>query len=395
MQMTIASKMELDDSEVLTYHRQILLPEVGTWGQLRLKSASVLVIGAGGLGCPVLLYLTAAGIGKLGIVDGDKVERSNLHRQILFGEADIGKAKAEVAAAKLHLMNSKVLIDTYAFNLTKDNAMEIFDAYDVVVDCTDNFSSRYLINDASYLKGIPNVYGSVYQFEGQVSVFNVPLASGGRGPNYRDLCPEPPAPGQIPSCAEGGVLGVMPGLIGTIQATEVIKLILGEGDLLTGKILLVNGLNMQIKTIRFGHDLENPLSGKHQKIRELLDYDLFCGVHQANIQQSINQMVREITVHDLKAMKDNNEDFQLIDVREPYEQEIAEIGGELIPLGNLQAEFDKIDRSKTVVIHCRSGARSANAVQFLQEAHGFENLFNLAGGILAWSDQIDPTVPKY
>lgn len=385
-----------NQEELQAYGRQIILPEVGVAGQYLLKSASVLVIGAGGLGCPVLAYLAAGGVGKIGIVDGDRIERSNLHRQVIYGEKDIGSNKAEVATEKLKEMYSNADFIPYAMAINRENAYEIMRPYDILVDCSDNFPTRYLVNDAAYFLQKPCVYASVYRFEGQISIFNALTNDGNRSPNYRDMYPDPPAPGQIPDCSEGGVLGVLPGIIGSIQGMEVFKLILGIGNALIGKMLLFNGLEMQSRVIRYGHDPNNPLSGVQKKITELIDYDLFCGVNNATQTTTIiNEMVKEVSVTDLKAMMDQGEDFQLIDVREPYEAEIAQIGGTLIPLGDIASKVDMIDSSKKVVIHCRSGARSGNAVRFLQEAHGFENLFNLAGGILAWSDQIDPTVPKY
>jgi molybdopterin/thiamine biosynthesis adenylyltransferase/rhodanese-related sulfurtransferase len=363
----------------------MVIPEFGLTGQQRLKGAKVLVIGAGGLGAPLLLYLAAAGVGTLGIVDFDCIEESNLQRQVLFTTADLGQPKAEVTAARLRALNPHCQVQVYAQRLGVENALALVQDYHIIADATDNFLTRYLINDACVLAGKPLVYGSIYRFEGQVSVFNVLQADGRRSPHYRDVFP---VPGAAPNCAESGVLGTLPGIIGTWQANEVIKLITGLGEPLTGKLLLFDALTNETRLIKYRHRPDTA------PVRALsLNPDLTCNITEPN--NLSEKIMKEVTVQELKALIDNNADFQLIDVREPHEYQIANLGGELIPLGQVDAQADKIARDKQVVVHCRSGARSGNAIQFLEQKYGLQNLFNLKGGILAWSDEIDPSVPKY
>lgn len=369
----------LSNEEHLRYQRHYVLPDFGTEGQLKLKNSSILVVGAGGLGSPVLLYLAAAGVGKIGIIDSDKLEVSNLQRQILFSSDDIGKSKALVASEKIKKLNPYIQVTPYNEKLSTSNALEIISNYDLIIDGTDNFATRYLINDACCLEGKPFIYGSIFRYEGQVAVFNFK-----RGPTYRDLFPEPPEPESVPSCETGGVLGVLPGIIGSIQANEAIKILAEIGEPLAGKLLIINSLNLESRIITI------PKISNAPKIEQLINYEQFCGVtNQSDV------MVKEITVSDLKAMMDAKEDFQLIDVREQHEFDIANLAGELIPLGTIPDASDKIATDKKVIIHCRSGARSAQAVEYLQQKLGTDNLYNLKGGILAWSDQIDPSLPKY
>jgi molybdopterin/thiamine biosynthesis adenylyltransferase/rhodanese-related sulfurtransferase len=366
--------------EQIRYSRHFVLPGFGEHGQRQLKKAGVLVVGAGGLGAPVLYYLAAAGVGRIGIADPDNVSLSNLQRQILFTTNDIGKNKALTAAERLADLNPHITIEPIPESVTVLNAIAIISRYDIVVDATDNFPARYLLNDACVLAGKPLVYGSVFRFEGQVAVFNV-----NGGPNYRDMYPAPPSPGSVPDCEEGGVLGVLPGVIGTLQANEVIKCICGSPDSLAGKLAILDLQSMDLQVIAV------PNQNQKEKIRNLIDYDEFCGLKP----KATATIMKEVTVLELKAMMDAKEDFQLIDVREPHEADICEIGGELIPQAEIPGNVDQISRTKKVVIHCRSGARSGNMVQWLEKNHGFTNLYNLKGGILAWSDQVDPSVSKY
>ncbi|MBY0434727.1 MAG: ThiF family adenylyltransferase, partial [Cyclobacteriaceae bacterium] len=360
--------------------RHFVLPGFGPEAQKKLKGASVLVVGAGGLGAPVLYYLATAGVGHIGIADADDVSLSNLQRQILFTENDLGKNKAQQAADRLRELNSDVTISVVAVRVDSKNALEIIKPYDVVVDATDNFPTRYLLNDACVLSQKPLIYGSVFRYEGQVAVFNH-LG----GPNYRDLYPVPPAPGAVPDCEQGGVLGVLPGVIGSLQANEVIKILTGIGDVLSGKLIVFDSLSAEMQTITIP-DKQSRIS-----IKNLIDYDEFCGVKK-DIQPIA---MKEVTVQELKQLKDSKADFQLIDVREPHEYDICNLEGELIPQSEIPHSVDKISRDKKVVIHCRSGARSGNMVTWLEKNHGFTNLYNLKGGILAWADQIDSSVPKY
>lgn len=386
--------IEFSKEELGHYSRHLTIPEFGMEGQKKLKAAKVLAVGTGGLGAPMLQYLAAAGVGTIGIVDFDKVEASNLHRQVLFGVSDIGRSKVEVTKERLLEINPHITVHTYETQLTSENALDILKGYDIVADGTDNFPTRYLINDASVMLDIPNVHGSIFQFEGQISVFNYVDEEGNRGPNYRDLFPEPPPPGLVPSCAEAGVLGVLPGIIGCLQASEVIKLITGIGDSLAGKLFLFDALSFKNRTVKVTKNAENPLTGENPTITELIDYQAFCGIpNQA--QEETEQDVPEVTVQEYKEWLTRGEDVQLIDVREPHEYEIAEIGGELMPLNTVLNNADEISRDKKVVVHCRSGKRSAKAIRQLRDKYGFKNLYNLKGGILAWSEEIDESVPQY
>ena len=385
-----ASLPELTTDDLSRYSRHLILPEVGMEGQQKLKAARVLCVGTGGLGSPLALYLTAAGIGTLGLVDFDVVDASNLQRQIIHSTWDIGRKKLDSAAEKLKALNPTVQIVKHDTMLSSANALDILKDYDIVADGTDNFPTRYLVNDACVLLGKPNVYGSIFRFEGQATVF----AYQG-GPCYRCLYPEPPPPGLVPSCAEGGVLGILPGLVGVIQATEAIKLILGNGEPLIGRLLLVDALNMRFRELKLRKNPDCPVCGTHPTVTKLIDYQQFCGIvpetpQEANVKNGIPQL----TVKELKRRIDAGEDVQLIDVREPYEYQIAHIGGKLIPQNDVPNRLAEIDRDREVVVHCRSGARSQRIAEFLQQA-GYSNVVNLAGGILAWSDEIDPSVQKY
>lgn len=376
---------ELTTRERKRYSRHLVLENFGEVQQLALRNARVLVIGAGGLGSPILLYLSAAGIGTIGIVDSDDLEESNLQRQVLFTMADIGKNKAISAANRLGELNPFVRYNVYPQRISSANALSIVREYDIVVDGSDNFETRYLMNDACVMLDKPYVYGSILQFEGQVAVFNLKKADGTWSSNYRDLFPEPPPPGTVQNCEQAGVLGVLPGVIGSMMANETIKIAAGIGLPLADKLLLFDSLSMDQRTIR----LRNTNSRKD--ITSLIDYDQFCGHKNTKHPNTM----KEIDVHDLEKMKQNNEDFQLIDVREAYERDIAEIGGELIPVKEIPNNVDKISRDKKVVIYCRSGARSGNVVKWLEENHKFDNVYNLKGGILAWSREIDPEVEQY
>lgn len=375
--------------ELARYNRHIIIPEFGLESQKKLKAAKVLVVGSGGLGSPVLLYLAAAGVGTLGIIDFDVVDDSNLQRQILFGVESIGVPKVEAARERLLALNPHINIQLYNEQLTSKNALEIIREYDVVADGTDNFPTRYLVNDACILTGKPNVYASIFQFEGQVSVFNYRNAIGEAGPNYRDLYPTPPPPGLVPSCAEGGVLGVLPGIIGSMQASEVIKVITGVGETLSGRFFIFDALNFETRTFKISRREDNPISGKNPTIKELIDYEQFCGM------KTVEKPIKEITVKDLYDWQVRGEKFQLIDVREPHEYDIVNLGGELIPLATVSANADRIDTDKKVVLHCKVGGRSAKAVRELEEKYGFDNLYNLKGGILAYIDEVKPELTKY
>jgi len=379
----------LSNEEVLRYSRHLILPDVGIDGQRKLKAGRILLIGAGGLGSPLALYLAAAGVGTLGLVDFDVVDVSNLQRQVLHGTKDVGRSKLESARERIHDVNPHVHVELYETRLTSANALDIIRDYDVVIDGTDNFATRYLTNDACVLLGKPNVYGSIFRFEGQASVFALE-----EGPCYRCLFPEPPPPGLVPSCAEGGVLGVLPGLVGTIQATEGIKLILGVGEPLVGRLLLVDALTMQFRTVKLRKDPNCPACGTHE-IRELIDYDQFCGVTpESHVTTSSNE-IPEITPSQLAERLRRGDDIDLIDVREPYELDIASIPNvHLIPLGTLGEALPTLDASRETVVICRTGARSGRAVRQLQAA-GFRNVYNLAGGIHRWADEVDPSLPKY
>ncbi len=381
--------------ELERYSRHLIIPEFNIKGQTKLKNAKVLVVGTGGLGSPLLQYLTAAGVGTIGIVDFDTVDESNLQRQVLFTVKDVGRPKVEVAKERLEMQNPYVTFKTYNTHLNSDNALDIIKGYDVVADGTDNFPTRYLVNDACVLLGKVNVYASIFRFDGQVTVFNYPIDNEERGPNYRDLYPEPPPPGLVPSCAEGGVLGVLPGILGSLQANEVIKVITGIGDPLVGRMFTFDALTFETRTFKFKKDKTNPLSGENPTIDGLIDYEQFCGMASEEVEPEKDETVKEITVQELKQLKDSGEDFQLVDVREDYEYDIANLEGELIPLGTLMENTEKIDRSKKVVVHCRSGVRSANAINALEQMHGYKNLYNLKGGILAYADEVDTNLAKY
>jgi molybdopterin/thiamine biosynthesis adenylyltransferase/rhodanese-related sulfurtransferase len=380
--------MSLSADELQRYARHLILPGVELAGQQRLKAARVLVIGAGGLGSPVALYLAAAGVGTLGLVDFDVVDVTNLQRQLLHGTRDVGRPKLDSARDRIHDVNPHVHVEPHATKLTSANALEIIGGYDIVVDGTDNFATRYLVNDACVLLGKPNVYGSIFRFEGQASVFSTP-----DGPCYRCLFPEPPPAGLVPSCAEGGVLGVLPGMIGTIQAAEALKLALGVGSSLAGRLLLVDALTMSIRTVTLRRDPACPACGT-RTITELIDYDAFCGAPSMAEEPDDDEVV-EITPRELAARLLEAADVDLIDVREPAEWSIAHLhGARLIPLGTLGAALGTLDRSREIIVMCRSGQRSASAARQLQAA-GFRKVKNLAGGILRWSDDVDPTVPRY
>jgi molybdopterin/thiamine biosynthesis adenylyltransferase/rhodanese-related sulfurtransferase len=382
------STPSLSPDELSRYSRHLIIPEVGMEGQLKLKSGKALVIGAGGLGSPLALYLAAAGVGTVGIVDFDTVELTNLQRQILHSTETLGRSKSDSARERLTALNPDVAVETYNMRLTSDNALDILRAYDVVVDGTDNFPTRYLVNDACVLLGKPNVYGSIFRFEGQASVFAVP-----GGPCYRCLYPEPPPPGTVPSCAEGGVLGVLPGVIGVIQATEVVKLLLGIGEPLVGRLLLYDALRMDFREFKVSQDPACPICGPNRTIHELIDYEGFCGV--APLPDTALPDGREIAPLQLKELLDRNLPIFLLDVREPHEWQICRISGAtLIPLGQLPSRTDELNAGKEIVVYCRSGERSGRAVEYLKKK-GFPRVRNLRGGILAWRDQVDHSIPKY
>src|SRR5579863_949983 len=380
----------LSNDEVLRYSRHLIMPEVGMEVQLKLKAAKVLCIGAGGLGSPLALYLAAAGVGTLGVVDFDVVDYTNLQRQVIHTTADVGRKKLDSAAETVKAINPFVQLRPFETRLTSENALEIFRDFDIIVDGTDNFPTRYLVNDACVLTGKPNVYGSIFRFEGQVSVFATQ-----DGPCYRCLYPEPPPPGLVPSCAEGGVLGILPGLVGVMQATEAIKLILGIGEPLIGRLLLIDALGMKFRELKLRKNPECPVCGEHPTVTKLIDYQQFCGIVPETAQESgMKNGIPQMTVKELKRRLDAGEDVQLIDVREPYEFQIAQIGGKLIPQNEVPQRLAEIDRNREVVVHCRSGARSQKIAEFLKQS-GYPQVSNLAGGILAWSEEIDPKVPKY
>src|SRR6184192_2047397 len=382
-----ASSVALSNEEILRYSRHLIMPEVGMEGQQRLKAARVLCIGAGGLGSPLLMYLAAAGVGTLGVVDFDVVDFTNLQRQIIHSTADVGRRKLDSAEETVRGINPFVNVEKFEERLTSANALALFRQFDVIVDGTDNFPTRYLVNDACVLTGKPNVYGSIFRFEGQASVFATK-----DGPCYRCLYPEPPPPGLVPSCAEGGVLGVLPGMIGIIQATEVIKLILGQGEPLIGRLLLVDALAMKFRELKLRKNPDCPACGTHPTVAKLIDYNEFCGIRGE--EKPVETGVPEVQVEELKRRLDAGEDIFVLDVREPHEYQICNINGYLIPLGDLPKRVHELDSSREIVAHCRSGVRSAKAVNFLRQA-GFKKVHNLAGGILAWADRVDPKMPKY
>src|ERR1035437_7509195 len=381
-------EVKLSKEEVQRYSRHLIMPEVGLDGQLKLKRARVLMIGACGLGAPLGLYLAAAGVVHLGLVDFDVVDSSNLQRQVTFTTADVGKPKSEAAKARLFALNPMIEIEAYETRLTSDNALELFRDYDIIADGTDNFPTRFLVNDACVLLGKPNVYGSIFRFEGQATVFGYP-----GGPCYRCLYPEPPPPGLVPSCAEGGGPGGLPGIVGAIQAMETIKLILGSGVPLVGRLLLFDALSMRFRELKLRKNPACPLCGEHRTITKLIDYEEFCGIRGEEA-SPMTDGVPEITPRELKARQDRGEDLFILDVREVHEYQICNLKGNLIPLGDLARRVNELDSSREMVVHCRSGKRSAEAIRFLQKA-GFKKLWNLKGGVLAWSDEVDPSMPKY
>jgi adenylyltransferase/sulfurtransferase len=383
-----ATDAALSNEEIARYSRHLILPEVGVEGQLKLKQAKVAMIGAGGLGSPLGLYLAAAGVGRIGVVDFDTVDASNLQRQIMHGTGDIGRKKLDSAADRMRGINPNIQIDKFDAGLTSDNALEILRDYDIVVDGTDNFPTRYLVNDACVLLKIPNVYGSIFRFEGQATVFAYQ-----DGPCYRCLYPEPPPPGLVPSCAEGGVLGILPGIIGLVQATEAVKIILGIGETLKGRLLLYDALGMRFRELKLRRDRECPVCGDHPTLTQLIDYQEFCGVKPVpNPIPAVDGVIDPVEV---KKKQDRGEKFLLLDVREPHEYQIARIpGSTLIPLGQLPARLGELDKNAEIVAHCKMGGRSQQAVD-LMKANGFSNVRNMTGGITAWSDKVDPTVPKY
>jgi adenylyltransferase/sulfurtransferase len=378
----------LTNDEILRYSRHLIMPEVGMEGQQKLKAAKVLCIGAGGLGSPLALYLAAAGVGTLGIVDFDVVDFTNLQRQIIHSTADVGRPKLESAAEKLKAINPYINLRAFNTRLSSENALDLFREFDIVADGTDNFPTRYLVNDACVLTGKPNVYGSIFRFEGQASVFATE-----QGPCYRCLYPEPPPPGLVPSCAEGGVLGILPGLVGVMQATEAIKLILGVGDPLIGRLLLIDALGMKFRELKLRKNPDCPACGRNRTITKLIDYNEFCGIRGEEAPVSTTG-IPTIQVEELKRRLDAGDNLFVLDVREPHEYQICNINGYLIPLGDLPKRVSELDSSREIVAHCRSGVRSGKAVEFLQQA-GFKKVHNLAGGILAWADRIDPKMPKY
>ena len=381
---------ELTTDDLSRYSRHLILPEVGMEGQRKLKAARVLCVGTGGLGSPLALYLAAAGIGTLGLVDFDVVDASNLQRQIIHSTKDIGRKKLDSAAEKLSALNPALNIVKHNTMLSSANAMDILKDYDIVADGTDNFPTRYLVNDACVLLNKPNAYGSIFRFEGQASVFATK-----DGPCYRCLYPEPPPPGLVPSCAEGGVLGILPGLVGVIQATEVIKLILGKGNPLIGRLLLVDALGMRFRELKLRKNPECPVCGENPTVKELIDYEHFCGiVPESKEEKAVKNGITQLSVKDLKQRIDAGENVFILDVREPYEYQIAQIGGKLIPQNDVPQRLAEIPRDREIVVQCRSGARSQKIAEFLKQS-GYQQVVNLAGGILAWSDEIDPKVQKY
>ena len=390
-QTPVSALPELNNEEILRYSRHLILPEVGMEGQRRLKNAKVLMIGAGGLGAPLGLYLAAAGIGRVGLVDFDVVDVTNLQRQVIHGTKDVGRLKIDSAADRMLDINPALQVDKFNVPLSSANALEIFKDYDVVVDGTDNFPTRYLVNDACVLLNKPNAYGSIFRFEGQATVFHHE-----DGPCYRCLYPEPPPPGLVPSCAEGGVLGVLPGLIGSIQATETVKLILGKGTTLSGRLMLYDALNMKFRELKLRRNPECPVCGDNPTVKELIDYQEFCGIPQQKAADAAKEgKMDEITPLELKARIDKGDDIFILDVREPHEYDIAKIeGSTLIPLGQVAQRVGELDSTADIIVHCKMGGRSAKAQGILKEM-GFSRVANLSGGILRWSDEVDPSVPKY
>jgi adenylyltransferase/sulfurtransferase len=382
------ANVELSVEEVRRYGRHLIMPEVGMDGQKKLKAASVLLIGAGGLGSPLGLYLAAAGVGRIGIVDFDVVDYSNLQRQVLYSTKDVGRPKLASAKERLEGINPFVKVETYEMHLSSENALGLFSSYDIIVDGTDNFPTRYLVNDACVITGKPNVYGSIFRFEGQVSVFAT-----NDGPCYRCLYPEPPPPGLVPSCAEGGVLGILPGIIGTIQANETVKLIIGKGEPLVGRLLLFDALKTKFRELKLRKNPDCPVCGEHRTITSLIDYEAFCGV-QAGWDSFTREGEYEITVDELKKRLDNKDDLFILDVREPQEYQICNLNGYLIPLKDLPKRINELDTAKEIIVHCKVGGRSRQAVEFMKQS-GFRKVKNLVGGIDEWAELIDPTMPRY
>ncbi|HTY11299.1 MAG TPA: molybdopterin-synthase adenylyltransferase MoeB [Bacteroidota bacterium] len=382
------ANVDLSGEEIRRYGRHLIMPEVGMDGQKKLKAASILLVGAGGLGSPLGLYLAAAGVGRIGIVDFDVVDYSNLQRQILHSTKDVGRPKLASAKERLEGINPFVKIETHEMHLNSENALGLFAEYDIIIDGTDNFPTRYLVNDACVLTGKPNVYGSIFRFEGQASVFATK-----DGPCYRCLYPEPPPPGLVPSCAEGGVLGILPGIIGTIQANEAVKLIIGKGEPLAGRLLLFDALKTKFRELKLRKNPDCPVCGQHRTITSLIDYEAFCGV-QAGWDTFTREEQYEITVDQLKQRLDKKDDLFILDVREPQEYQICNLNGYLIPLRDLPKRINELDTAKEIVVHCKVGGRSRQAVEFMKQA-GFRKVKNLVGGIDEWAEVIDPTMPRY
>ncbi len=385
----MTEKVNLTPEQYIRYSRHLMLPEIGEEGQKKLLSAKVLIIGAGGLGSPLGLYLAAAGVGTIGLVDFDVVDLSNLQRQILHTNDELGKPKLDSAEKRIKAMNPDTRVVKHHARISSENALAFIRDYDIVIDGTDNFPTRYLVNDACVLLNKPNIYGSIFRFEGQATVFQPKV-----GPCYRCLYPEPPPPGMVPSCAEGGVLGILPGVIGVIQATEAVKLIVGKGETLVGRLLLYNALDMTFRTLKLKRDKHCPVCGDHPTVTKLIDYEAFCGLRRG---EGEAMTIPELNVYELKAKMDRKDDFVLIDVREPYEHEIARIpGSRLIPLGQLENRLSELEsfKNKEIIAHCQKGGRSSRAVEFLLRS-GFKKVWNVVGGITEWSNKIDPSVPKY
>jgi molybdopterin/thiamine biosynthesis adenylyltransferase/rhodanese-related sulfurtransferase len=391
----IMSEIQFSKEELERYSRHLIIPEFNIEGQRKLKAAKVLVIGTGGLGSPLLLYLTAAGIGTIGLVDFDTVDQSNLQRQVLFTVNDVGKHKVDAAIERLKGLNPHVNFIAHKTRISSENALDIIKDYDVVADGTDNFPTRYLVNDACVLLNKVNVYASIFRFEGQLSVFNYTDSNGVVGPNYRDMFPLPPPPGLVPSCAEGGVIGVLPGILGSLQANEVIKVVSGVGEPMNGRFFIFDAASFETRILKIKRNPANPLNGENPTQKGLIDYVQFCGIASETETDKKSDVVEEIDVFQLREWIDSNKDFQLIDVREPYEYEIANMKGELIPLAQISSKVDAISRERKVVVHCRSGVRSAKAIRELQEFYGYNNLVNLKGGILAFAKEIDHSIPTY